>query len=95
MKPTSDQPLCSYDCVRESISNMDGVEAFGMMFPTTTMSYSLPLSQRMSLRASASVSSSLDLYEQEQVSSFSMLPSIEGEDDSAHFEALYARYFEM
>ena len=27
--------------------------------------------------------------------SLSMLSATEGEDDSAHFEALYARYFEM
>ena len=93
MKPTIDQPLRSYDYVGESVSNsnMHGLEAFGLMFPSTTMSYALPVAQSMSL--SASVSSSLDIYE--QVPSFSMFPATEGEDDSAHFEALYARYFEM
>ena len=91
MTRTIEQPLRSYDYVGDSVSNsnMHGLEAFGMMFPSTTMSYALPLAQSMS----ASVSSSLDMYE--QVPSFSMLPAIEGEDDSARFEALYARYFEM
>lgn len=67
------------------MSDMQGLEAFGMIFTTT--SYSLPQS------LSDIVSSSLNLYE--QVPSFSMLPAVEEEDDSAHFEALYARYFEM
>ena len=80
-----EQPLRSYDCVGDSMSDMQGLEAFGMIFTTT--SYSLPQS------LSDVVSSSLNLYE--QVPSFSMLPAIEEEDDSAHFEALYARYFEM
>ena len=85
MRPTTEQPLLCYDYVVDSMSNMHGLEAFGMIFPTT--SYSLPQS------LSDVVSSSLNLYE--QVPSLSMLSATEGKDDSAHFEALYARYFEM
>ena len=91
MTRTIEQSLHSYDCVGDSVSNsnMHGleVEAFGLMFPSTTMSYALS----QCLTAIAKLS--LDMYE--QVPSFSMLPAIEGEDDSAHLEALYARYFEM